>query len=381
MKYNSSLHTPNSSLKSQAGVDICGNIPDVVLHVAVSVFQSDFYLADGVQYGRMVPAEFLADVRQAQVGELADQVHGHLPGFGGTLVFLGAPEDGFVHVVELADLGDDEARGGQGVALALEHIVNGPGDVGKIQRHIVQVPVGKDFLHRALNLPDVTGDIHGEVFRVAEAVDRFKITAEDVIVILGDVGMNYFGNNHGDRHRKKKLNKLGVPIFCIHGNHEMRPETIETYHEEKWHGGTVYVEDEYPNLLFAKEGEVYDLDGQKTIVIGGAYSVDKWYRLRMDMNWFSDEQPSAEIKARVERKLEDLSWKVDVVLSHTCPEQYMPVEAFLSGIDQSTVDNSTEEWLGMIEKKLEYKAWYCGHWHINKRIDRVHFLFDAYEGI
>ena len=141
------------------------------------------------------------------------------------------------------------------------------------------------------------------------------------------------------------------------------------------------MEDEYPNLLFAKDGEVYDLDGQKTIVIGGAYSVDKWYRLRMDMNWFSDEQPSAEIKARVERKLEDLSWKVDVVLSHTCPEQYMPVEAFLSGIDQSTVDNSTEEWLGMIEKKLEYKAWYCGHWHINKRIARVHFLFDAYEGI
>ena len=141
------------------------------------------------------------------------------------------------------------------------------------------------------------------------------------------------------------------------------------------------MEDEYPNLLFAKDGEVYDLDGQKAIAIGGAYSVDKWYRLRMDMNWFPDEQPSAEIKARVERKQEELNWRVDVVLSHTCPEQYMPVEAFLSGIDQSTVDNSTEEWLGMIEKKLEYKAWYCGHWHINKRIDRVHFLFEAYEGI
>lgn len=40
----------------------------------------------------------------------------------------------------------------------------------------------------------ITGDIHGEVFRVAEAVDRLKITAEDVIVILGDVGMNYYGN-------------------------------------------------------------------------------------------------------------------------------------------------------------------------------------------
>ena len=54
----------------------------------------------------------------------------------------------------------------------------------------------------------ITGDIHGEVFRVAAAVDRFKIIAGDVIVILGDVGMNYYGNNRGDRHRKKMLNKL-----------------------------------------------------------------------------------------------------------------------------------------------------------------------------
>ena len=97
------------------------------------------------------------------------------------------------------------------------------------------------------------------------------------------------------------------------------------------------------------------------------------------MNWFPDEQPTAEIKARVERKLEELNWKVDVVLSHTCPERYIPVEAFLSGIDQSTVDNSTEEWLDRIEEKLDYKAWYCGHWHINKQIDGMHFLFDSYE--
>lgn len=219
------------------------------------------------------------------------------------------------------------------------------------------------------------GDIHGDVFHVVDAVARYEITDKDVIVILGDVGMNYYGNNHGDKHRKKKLNKLGIPVFCIHGNHEMRPETISTYREETWHGGIVYVEDDFPDLLFAKDGEVYDLDGQKTLVVGGAYSVDKWYRLRMDMNWFPDEQPSAEIKARVEQKLEKLKWTVDMVLSHTCPERYIPREAFLSGIDQSTVDNSTEEWLGVIEEKLDYKAWLCGHWHINKRIDKLQFLY------
>lgn len=225
----------------------------------------------------------------------------------------------------------------------------------------------------------ITGDIHGEVFRVREAAERFEIKEGDTIVLLGDVGMNYFGNRHGDRHRKKRLNKLGVTVFCIHGNHEMRPETILTYQEKEWHGGIVYVEEEYPNLLFAKDGEVYDLDGKKAIVMGGAYSVDKWYRLQCDLNWFPDEQPSDEIKARVEQKLDELDWKVDVVLTHTCPERYIPREAFLSGVNQSTVDNSTEEWLGRVEQKLTYQSWYCGHWHIDKRIDKMHFLFESFE--
>ena len=53
----------------------------------------------------------------------------------------------------------------------------------------------------------------------------------------------------------------------------------------------------------------------------------------------------------------------------------------MSCIDQSTVDNSTEQWLDTIEDQLEYEAWYCGHWHINKRIDRMHFLMESYEEI
>ena len=32
-----------------------------------------------------------------------------------------------------------------------------------------------------------------------------------------------------------------------------------------------------------------------------------------------------------------------------------------------------------IEEKLDYRAWFCGHWHIDKRIDRMHFLFHSFE--
>lgn len=159
----------------------------------------------------------------------------------------------------------------------------------------------------------------------------------------------------------------------------MRPQTLITYNEEQWNGGTVYVEEEFPNLLFAKDGEVYDLEGCNAIAIGGAYSVDKWHRLLCDLQWFADEQPSDEIKAKVEKKLEERGWHVDAVLTHTCPQRYTPVEAFMSCVDQSTVDKSTEMWLDTIEEQLDYKAWYCGHWHINKRTDKMHFLFEGCE--
>ncbi len=96
--------------------------------------------------------------------------------------------------------------------------------------------------------------------------------------------------------------------------------------------------------------------------------MDKMIRLMYGYGWWPDEQPSEEIKRDVERKLDELRWKVDVVLSHTTPLKYEPVEVFLKGIDQSKVDKSTEEWLDGIEDRLDYQKWYCGHYHTERRL-------------
>ena len=155
------------------------------------------------------------------------------------------------------------------------------------------------------------------------------------------------------------------------------PTTIPSYVTKEWFGGAVWYEEEYPNILFAKDGEIYDIENIKHLVIGGAYSVDKFYRLHRGYGWWADEQPSAEIKRYVEQQIKEKEF--DVILSHTCPFKYEPVETFLPGIDQSTVDTSTEEWLDKIEEIANYKAWYCGHWHIDKRIDKMHFLYHGVE--
>lgn len=224
----------------------------------------------------------------------------------------------------------------------------------------------------------ITGDTHGQFERVKVFCEQFQTKREDILIILGDAGINFSGEVR-DSLKKQFLEELPLTLFCIHGNHEQRPNTIGSYKEMPWHGGTVYFEDKYPHLLFGKDGEVFDFAGKKTIVIGGAYSIDKMYRLIYGYGWWPDEQPSKEIKEYVEYRLDDLGWKVDVVLSHTTPLKYEPVEMFLSGIDQSGVDKSTEIWLDSLEDRLEYKKWYCGHYHTEKKIDKLEIMFESFD--
>ena len=149
----------------------------------------------------------------------------------------------------------------------------------------------------------ITGDTHGDFDRVKEFCQKIDTSKEDILIVLGDVGLNYYGGRR-DRIRKMLVEALPITMLCIHGNHEQRPDTLSGYTTTLWHGGTVWVEEGFPSILFAKDGEVYQLAGKDALVIGGAYSVDKEYRLARGFGWWESEQPSAETKAYVESVLE-----------------------------------------------------------------------------
>ena len=221
----------------------------------------------------------------------------------------------------------------------------------------------------------ITGDKHADFKEVLFFCFQNETTKDDVLIVLGDAGINYFANEK-DNSLKESLQKVySITFFCIHGNHEERPENIKTYKTKMFHGGIVYYEDEYPNILFAKDGEIYNFNNKKVLVIGGAYSVDKYFRLANGYNWYESEQPTKACKLKVMEVLNKNNNKVDVIMSHTCPYKYLPRETFISGIDQSTVDNSTEYFLDEIENSTEYNLWYCGHYHIDKRVDNLIFMF------
>ena len=45
-----------------------------------------------------------------------------------------------------------------------------------------------------------TGDIHGSHFELAAFCRRFKLTEEDTVILLGDVGANYYGGKRDQEH-------------------------------------------------------------------------------------------------------------------------------------------------------------------------------------
>ena len=219
----------------------------------------------------------------------------------------------------------------------------------------------------------ITGDKHGNYSDIFYFCNKYKTSINDIMIILGDAGINYYLDER-DYILKEKLKKLPITLFCIHGNHEERPYNISTYKTIIFKSGIVYYEEQYPNILFAKDAQIYDFNNNKTLVIGGAYSIDKNYRLIMGYNWYESEQPNDKIKSEVKKVLKDNNYKIDIILSHTCPYKYMPYEVFMSGIDQSKVDNITEEFLDEIEGNANYKRWYCGHFHTDKIIEKIRFM-------
>lgn len=219
----------------------------------------------------------------------------------------------------------------------------------------------------------VTGDTHGRVIERLSHIENCYAPEETAIIILGDAGINFYLNKT-DAKNKKAINGAGYLIYCVRGNHEERPENIPTMYQiyDENVEGRVYYEVEYPNIRYLMDGHAYLINKHPALVIGGAYSVDKWYRLsRFPQDakwtgWFKDEQLTQEEMTDITERFKGKHF--DFILTHTCPYSWQPFDLFLSGLDQSTVDNTMERWLDDFRKQVTWNVWLFGHFHDDRAV-------------
>ena len=231
----------------------------------------------------------------------------------------------------------------------------------------------------------ITGDTHHDIdieklrkgnFEKMTDASFNNITKNDYLIVCGDFGLLWFQNTlvkRENRMRKFHKNRPWTTLF-IDGNHE-NYDRLNALPVSTWNGGNVhYVSDSVIHLM---RGQVFTIDGLKFFTMGGATSIDKLYRTP-HVSWWPQELPSKKEYDTALDNLEKHNYNVDYVLTHCCASTYQ-TEILRSSPNeiacvQGEIRDDLNEFLRMIEfdNKLQFKHWYFGHYHTDRRLDDKH---------
>lgn len=219
------------------------------------------------------------------------------------------------------------------------------------------------IIEREINRIYIRGDVHGNFDWLNSFCDKESTNANDVMILAGDSGILFFGaNNTREKLIKGICGKAPLTFLVVRGNHDGRPENegmILRYNDLV--KGNCYWEDEYPNILYAGDGECYFMKYRNFLTLGGAYSVDKFYRLQRHWTWHPDEELTDEEMATI--LFNCLGNEYEYIISHTAPLEMEPTWLFMRGIDQSTVSKRMEKFLQRVKNGTNYSCWIWGHYH------------------
>lgn len=209
----------------------------------------------------------------------------------------------------------------------------------------------------------ITGDTHGQndiqkLFPGAFP-DGKNLTREDYVIIAGDFGGLWYGDER-DNETLKFYEEKKYTVLFVDGNHE-NFNLINSYPVSKWNGGKIHkIRD---NVFHLMRGQIYEIDGKSIFTFGGGLSIDKIYRTPY-ISWWPEEWPSYDEINEALDNLRNHDNKVDYIITHAAPQTVMRNE--LCRIHPMLkADCSTEKFLDEIFMNVDFKMWFCGHYHID----------------
>ena len=234
----------------------------------------------------------------------------------------------------------------------------------------------------------ITGDTHGDAHVIRNVISQIENPSkDDYIIIAGDAGFEY--ERYNMEQAKKAAKCFPGTWIVLRGNHDSRYWDNHINEKEKWevikYKNCEYLhQKKYPNIWYLPdEGCIYRLENYNILFIPGAYSVDKWYRLRNKYPW----NPKEQLTDKEKRDLElitiewlDLGFDIDFVVGHTFPskKEHLFQDLFMPNIDQSKIDKSMEYWLNdlanIYEKCPTFKQYFGGHFHDDRVLDNKYTM-------
>lgn len=205
----------------------------------------------------------------------------------------------------------------------------------------------------------VAGDTHGNAAWWSRLIEYAVKQKCKIIVQLGDFGYwehTAEGKRFLDR-LQRKLERAGITVYFIDGNHENHPMLWEMYPPED--DGFCDVR---ANLRYIPRGHAWTWDGVRFMGLGGAYSIDKGWRLDQE-EWLHAPRTlwwPTELISEMDAQRAVGAGKVDVLFSHDCPWGVN-----LPGIDgRFPVSNANRQVLAHVVAKTRPDLLMHGHYHM-----------------
>ena len=219
----------------------------------------------------------------------------------------------------------------------------------------------------------LSGDFHinasNELFTILkkELIKKYGKEKYDGIkyhIILGDAGFLWLGNAVEEMRIFNTLKERSFPVLCVFGNHDPvlgrnDLQEIDIGIGEK----VIVIKNENPFIAYLKRGKIYTIEGKRFLVLGGALSIDKEYRIP-GLSWWKEEywsKPEEKSLFKLFKKENNF----DYVLSHTGPNRIN--ETIFKSINKVGLSPVFFDEVAALNEKIDCKIsckqWFCGHWH------------------
>lgn len=236
-----------------------------------------------------------------------------------------------------------------------------------------------------------SGDFHGNEMHEMTAINtkamKAYCTAKNVDyndikyhIILGDVGILFPNNFKEDMYNIEFFDSKPFITLGVLGNHENYPAIKSLELVDIGIGNPVWKVSE--KLYYLPRGKVYNIDGKKCLVLGGAVSLDKKWRTEF-LDWWREEEWGY---IETENLLNFLKKEneFDYVFSHSAPAEAAPFLAKFKGFNDMPINilkenDSTVRLNTMVCSMIEFKHWYFGHYHVHFTEEKYSCLYKNLE--
>ena len=209
----------------------------------------------------------------------------------------------------------------------------------------------------------ITGDMHGEYSRY-ENKKLKKLGEDDVLLVCGDFGFLWDGSA-GERAALRKISEKRFKTLFIDGTHE-NFSMLKSCPVGELYGGRV--QKVANNVYRLLRGEIFTIENKTFFVFGGGESADKDIRIE-NGTWWKEEQPTLEEMAYAVENLNSVGRRVDYIVTH------QPSMTDMALVERRCTKTPTSTFLDELSHQVEYKKWFFGSLHRNKKTPKAYCLF------